>query len=55
MHPYLPHLLADIENAQKAETPMTFMAKSFEEEMEEIEQWVEGNEGERTFSYYCGL
>jgi hypothetical protein len=29
--------------------------KSFEEEMEEIERWLEGEEYEHTFGYYCGL
>lgn len=28
---------------------------SFEEEMEEIEKWVEGEEPVHTFGYYCGL
>jgi hypothetical protein len=56
MHPYLPHLLEDIAAAHCQgnidETPYT---KAFEEEMEEIERWVEGDDCEHTFGYYCGL
>lgn len=56
MHPYIPHLLADIEAAHRDEIPYEPKEPiSFEEEMEEIENWVEGNEPEHTFGYYCGL
>ena len=56
MHPYLPHLLADITAAHRPETKRDPGKRmSFEEEMEEIERWVEGEEAEHTFGYYCGL
>lgn len=56
MHPYLPHLLLDIEAAHRTDIPKEPERKiSFEEEMEEIEKWLEGEEPDRTFGYYCGL
>lgn len=56
MHPYLPHLLEDITAAHRTEQPEEIpYTKSFEEEMEEIERWAEGEEHEHTFGYYCGL
>lgn len=57
MHPWLPHLLADITAAQRNEIPVaaTEQPMTFEEEMEEIEKWVEGEEPDYTFGYYCGL
>lgn len=56
MHPYLPHLLSDIESARRTEIPEEPARKiSFEEEMEEIERWLEGEEPDHTFGYYCGL
>ena len=56
MHPYLPHLLSDIESAHRTEIPKEPVRKiSFEEEMEEIERWVQDDEPEHTFGYYCGL
>lgn len=57
MHPYLPHLLADISNAYRTEIPEDAPrpTMTFEEEMEEIEKWAEGEEAEHTFGYYCGL
>lgn len=56
MHPYLPHLLHDIAAAHRIEQPGEIpLAKSFEEEMEDIERWVEGEKDEHTFGYYCGL
>lgn len=56
MHPYLPHLLNDISAAHHTEQPdETPYTKIFEEEMEEIERWVEGDEHEHTFGYYCDL
>jgi hypothetical protein len=57
MHPYLPHLIADIRAAHRSktihltETPPA----SIEEELEEIEQWVTREVPEHTFGYYCGL
>ena len=56
MHPYLPHLISDIETAHRTEIPKEPERKmSFEEEMEEIEKWLEGDEPDHTFGYYCGL
>ena len=56
MHPYLPHLLTDIAAAHRTEIPTEKKSPvSFEEEMEEIEKWVEGEEPAHTFGYHCGL
>lgn len=56
MHPYLPHLLNDIHEANRTEIPEVAVRKiSFEEEMEEIERWIEQEEPEHTFGFYCGL
>lgn len=57
MHPYIPHLLADIAKAHRKETDISEpeLSMSFEEEMEEIERWCEGGEPEHTFGYHCGL
>jgi hypothetical protein len=56
MHAYISYLLEDIANAVRKEIPPVEPAKSFEEEMEELERWCEGsNEPEHTFGYYCGL
>ena len=57
MHPYIPHLLDDIVKAQRKEiNPFEPpLPKSFEEEMEDIERWCEGEEPEHTFGYHCGL
>ena len=56
MHPYLTHLLNDIAAAHGSEVPAEQKSYlSFEEEMEEIEKWVEGEEPAHTFGYYCGL
>jgi hypothetical protein len=57
MHPYIPHLLNDILKAHRAEINIFEqpVPKTFEEEMEEIERWCEGEEPEHTFSYHCGL
>lgn len=56
MHPYLKHLFVDIAAAHRYDSvaePTTPL--SFEEEMEEVERWVEGAEPPHTFGYYCGL
>ncbi|MES2773353.1 MAG: hypothetical protein V4722_04170 [Bacteroidota bacterium] len=56
MHPYLPHLLGDIAAAERSEQPDNPVhPKSFEEEMEEVENWVAGEEAPHTFGYWCGL
>jgi hypothetical protein len=56
MHPYLPHLLADITAATRPDIPWEFEeTTSFEEEMEDIENWVAGTLPSHTFSYWCGL
>lgn len=57
MHPYLPHLLADIESAHRIKTsevpePLEI---SFEEHMEQVERYASGPEPDYTFSFYCGL
>jgi hypothetical protein len=56
MHPYLPHLLSEIEAAHHIEIPKEPVRKiSFEEEMEEVEKWLKGEEPDHTLGYYCGL
>ena len=57
MHSYIKHLLSDISNACRMETQAeeTIQPRSFEEEMAEIEEWIEGKEADFTFGYYCGL
>jgi hypothetical protein len=56
MHPYLPHLLSDIADAYRSEFAMEpENPKTFHEEMEEIERWVEDEEPAHDFGYYCGL
>jgi hypothetical protein len=55
MHPYLPHLLSDITAAHCKEDLWQFSTpQSFEEEMEEIERWIEADD-QYTFGDYCGL
>ncbi len=56
MHPYLPHLLSDIAAACREEIPeKEVRPQTIEEHFEEIERWVEGEEPEHTFGYYCGM
>jgi hypothetical protein len=57
MHPYIPHLLSDIREAQRRnvlhveeEAPPTI-----DEHLEAVERWIAGEEPEHTFGYYCGL
>ena len=55
MHPYIPYLLSDIKAAHRIEIPITPVREmSFEEQMEEIEEWVEVDPP-HTFGYFCGL
>lgn len=55
MYPYLKHLFSDIATAHRTETVIEQKTPmSFEEEMEEIESWVE-EEPAHTFGYHCGL
>jgi len=57
MHPYIPYLLSDITDAYRPEIPegAALPAMTFEGEMEEKEKWVEGEDHEHTFGFYCGL
>ena len=56
MHPYLPHLIADIKAAQRNEDPYEMpRPQTIEEHFEEIDRWVSGEEPDHTFGYYCGL
>lgn len=55
MHPYIPHLLADIVAAHRAEIREEKFPQTIEEHFDEIEKWVSGEESEHTFGYYCGL
>lgn len=56
MHPYIKHLLEDIENAERKENDhFGYPAPTtFEEEMEEVERYVSG-EGELPISELTGL
>lgn len=55
MHPYIHHLLTDIAAAHRTEIPEEEIPQTIEEEFEEIDKWVNGEEPEHTFGYYCGL
>jgi len=57
MEKYIAQLLEDIKAAQRPVQEPFWMneTKSFEEEMAEIERWIERGEPEHDFSYYCGL
>jgi hypothetical protein len=56
MHPYLSHLIADIEAAQHAQDPNEMpRVQSIEEHFEEVERWISGEDPQHTFGYYCGL
>jgi hypothetical protein len=55
IHPYFPHLLTDIKTACHTDLPEEVLLGSFEEEMEEIEQWIAGEEPLHSFGYYCRL
>ena len=55
MHPYIPHLLSDITATHRAKPSLPVFAKTFEEEMEDIERWVAGVEEPHTLGYDCGL
>lgn len=54
MHPYIPHLLEDIEKAHRTASDVVQPARdmSFEEEMEALEDW---DDHAFTFGYHCGL
>jgi hypothetical protein len=55
MHPYLPHLLSDIKAAHRDESTEPDQPKTFLEELEEVERWLEREEPYHSFSYHCGL
>ena len=56
MHPYLKHIIEDIANSHCLDLPArSAYKKSFEEQMDDIERWVEGDLNEHTFGHYCGL
>lgn len=55
MHPYVRHLLSDITAAHRIEIPEEKFPQTMEEYFEEIDKWVNGEESEHTFGYYCGL
>jgi hypothetical protein len=54
MHPYIPHLLSDIQSAYHFTTPIQ-IPLTFEEEMEEVEKWAEGRDIPNKLSIACGL
>ncbi len=55
MHPYIPHLLDDIKKAHRTGIIEPEVPKSFEEEMEAIERWCDGEDPIHNFGYYCML
>jgi hypothetical protein len=59
MQSYINQLLEDIADAQRIDEPYSITEKeksqSIEEHFIEIERWLEGEEPDHTFSYYCGL
>lgn len=56
MHPYIPHLLADIAAAHRTEIPEEEnIAQTIDEEIKEVEEWAENVKPDYTFGYYCGL
>ena len=56
MHPYIPHLLADITATHRTDIPdEEATEQTIEEHLEEIEKWLSGEDGDHTFGYYCGL
>ena len=57
MHPYLPpSIIRHKSGRERTEIPNEPERKiSYEEEMEEVERWLEGEEPDHTFGYYCGL
>jgi hypothetical protein len=55
MHPYIPHLLADIAAAHCTEIPEEKIPQTIEEHFQEIDKWVSGEDPDHTFGYYCGL
>lgn len=56
MHPYLPHLVADIKAAHRINK---YSAKSsiqtIENNFEEVMHWMDSEEPQHTFGYFCGL
>ena len=58
MHTYIPHLLEDINKAHKPKGfhPSKAKPKNFEEEMQDVEDFVAGNDdGRQPFGYFCGF
>jgi len=55
MHPYIPHLLEDIDNAYRKEFPVkSEKPQTMEEYFEEIENWI-AFDPPNTFGEFCGL
>ncbi|MBS1749266.1 MAG: hypothetical protein JST63_05140 [Bacteroidetes bacterium] len=57
MHPYIPHLVNDIEAAHRKDLPLVAKEEpemTMEEHFKAIDQWVSGID-EHPFSHYCGL
>ena|SRR5690606_13599658 len=55
MHPYLPHLLADIQAAHRNIEPPVITRQNTETNFDDVIQWLENNEPQHTFGYFCGL
>lgn len=56
MHPYIKHLIEDIQNAERQEKDFVAYPRpiTFEEQMQEVERYVSG-EGECQISEFTGL
>ena len=55
MHPYIPHLITDIQNAFRAPKKKRSEEVSFEEKIREVENYVHRPLGFHTFGGFCGL
>jgi hypothetical protein len=54
-HPYIPHLISDIQNAFREEKKTPSTPPSFESHIAEVENYLEMQNNSKTFSSFCGL
>ncbi len=56
MHPYIPHLISDIQNACREEKKVeTANSDSLESHFEEVERYLDMHKYSKPFSSFCGL
>lgn len=56
MHPYIPHLISDIQNACRDEKKIeTAIPESFDSHFEEVERYLDMHKNSKPFSSFCGL